>query len=103
MTDKNPTGRATEAYLDSLHNLTGQALVFALHQAIQTAQEHPGDPDYAVPPQLIATATRYLTANKIDSPRATKVDEDVNEKLGQIGVDLDDEILGGKHTGDARH
>ena len=104
MTDnKNPTGRATEAFLSELHNRAAKALMAELKRAEARAEANPLDPDCAVPPQLLATVTRYLTSNKIDSPAATKRVEDVNAKLAAISVNLDDEVLGGKHTGDARH
>lgn len=93
MTTKNP-GRATESALDMLHNLTAQAMLDELDR-----QQIAGE----VSPQLLATITRFLSANKIDAPASSKRIENINDKLAEIGVDLDDEILGGRHTGDARH
>lgn len=93
MTNNN-RGRATEHALDMLHNLTAQAMLDELDR-----QQLAGE----VSPQLLATITRFLTANKIDAPATSKRMENLDDKLAALNVDLDDEILGGKHTGNARH
>lgn len=89
------SGRGLEAQLDALHGLLTDALRDELQAALKRARENPGDPDFAVSPQLLDKVMKFLAQNGVNAPASSpKVDA-----LAAELVDLDlDELAMAKHA-----
>jgi hypothetical protein len=89
--------RATDSLLDQLHSLQAEVLIDQLERAIAISAANPDDPELAVSPALLSAVTRFLVSNNITAPASSPRVENLSAKLADIGVDLDDEVLGGSH------
>jgi hypothetical protein len=89
--------RATETKLDQMHSLVASSIMDELDRAIARAEAHPDDPDYAVSPQLIAQAARFLAANGVSAPATAPKMENLAGKLGELDIDMEALSLPAKH------
>jgi hypothetical protein len=85
--------RASEGELDTMHRLVALLLSNELDRANLRAEMNPNDPSYAISPQLISQALKFLKDNGVSAPAGSKVVENLAAQLADI--DLDAEILSG--------
>ena len=85
--------RASEGELDTMHRLVALLLSNELDRANLRAEMNPNDPSYAISPQLISQALKFLKDNGVSAPAGSKVVEDLAAQLTDL--DLDAEILSG--------
>lgn len=85
--------RASEGELDTMHRLVALLLSNELDRANLRAEMNPNDPLYAISPQLISQALKFLKDNGVSAPAGSKVVEDLAAQLTDL--DLDAEILSG--------
>lgn len=85
--------RASEGELDTMHRLVALLLSNELDRANLRAEMNPNDPSYAISPQLISQALKFLKDNGVSAPAGSKVVEDLAVQLTDL--DLDAEILSG--------
>jgi len=85
--------RASEGSLDGLHKLIAMLLSNELDRASNRAEMHPDDPAFAISPQLLSQALKFLKDNNISAPASSPRGEDLLGKLAAL--DLDDEVLSG--------
>ena len=93
MIDQIKTTRATEGELDTMHRLVALLLSNELDRANLRAEMNPNDPSFAISPQLISQALKFLKDNGVSAPAGSKVVEDLAAQLTDL--DLDAEILSG--------
>lgn len=87
------TDRASEGQLDTMHRLVAMLLSNELDRANIRAEMNPNDPSFAISPQLISQALKFLKDNGVSAPAGAKAVEDLKAQL--LDLDLDDEILSG--------
>ena len=85
--------RASEGELDTMHRLVALLLSNELDRANTRAEMNPNDPSFAISPQLISQALKFLKDNGVSAPAGSKVVEDLAAQLTDL--DLDAEILSG--------
>ena len=85
--------RASEGELDTMHRLVALLLSNELDRANLRAEMNPNDPSFAISPQLISQALKFLKDNGVSAPAGSKVVEDLAAQLTDL--DLDAEILSG--------
>ena len=83
--------RASEKALDQLHAAVALLISDELDRALNRAEMKPDDPAYAISPQLLDKAMKFLAMNGVTAPATTKRVEDVAAKLADLN--LDEEIL----------
>jgi hypothetical protein len=85
--------RASEGELDTMHRLVALLISNELDRANIRANQNPNDPSFAISPQLISQALKFLKDNGVSAPAGSKVVEDLAAQLTDL--DLDAEILSG--------
>jgi hypothetical protein len=85
--------RASEGELDTMHRLVALLLSNELDRANIRAEMNPNDPSFAISPQLISQALKFLKDNGVSAPAGSKVVENLAAQLADI--DLDAEMLSG--------
>lgn len=83
--------RATEKAMDDLHSALAKLLTNELERASNRAESNPDDPAYAISPQLLSQAIKWLKDNNVSAPAGSKRVENLAAQLADL--DLDDETL----------
>lgn len=89
------TTRASSDALDQLHADVCLSVVEELERAMDRARQHPGDPAFAVSPQLIDKAMKFLAMNGVTAPASSPR---VDRMVGVLAnLDPDAEMAHGRH------
>lgn len=87
--------RASADVLDAIHGLLAGALKDELERALEAARREE-DP-VPINPQLLDKVMKFLKDNDITAPLSSKPLNDLSQKLSELDVDLDNEVVDLRH------